>query len=219
VSVRFQLPPVGTLRPNDDVDPLPYYYKPIIGRVFAARLDVGLGLLDGHYKRLLEVGYGSGLLMPTLQSICDELSGVDLVAVPPGLEETLAQLGVRARLVQGNLLELPFTDGEFDAVVAFSILEHLKPESLERAARELARVLVARGTVLIGCPAVHKAMNAAIAAIGFRGIEHHHFSSLRDVADAFSGHFEIEKRAAWPRLLDKAPLGWPPYGALLLRKR
>lgn len=218
--VRFQLPPKGTLQPNNQDDPLPQYYKPIVGRIYSARLDVGLELLDGHYRKLLEVGYGSGLLLPTLQSICDELTALDMEREPAGLKETLERLGVRAKLVQGNLLELPFENGAFDAVVAFSILEHLKPETLPSAAAEIHRVLQPGGSFLVGCPAVHKVMNAAITWwVGYKGIEHHHFSSLKDVADAFSGLFEIEKRAAWPRLLERAPLGWPPYGALLLRKR
>jgi ubiquinone/menaquinone biosynthesis C-methylase UbiE len=216
---RFQLPPKGMLQPNDSVDPLAYYYKPLIGRIFAARLDVGLGLLGSHYRKLLEVGYGSGLLLPTLQIICDELVALDREPEPPGLRDTLQRLGVRAKLVQGDLLELPFSEREFDAVVAFSILEHLKPDQLARAASEISRVLEPGGTVLVGCPAVHGAMNAAMAAIGFQSIKQHHFSSLKDVADAFSSHFTIEKRAAWPRLFDRAPLGWPPYGALLMKKR
>src|SRR5581483_2235953 len=140
-----------TLQPNNQDDPLPQYYKPLVGRIYAARLDVGLGLLDGRYGKLLEVGYGSGLLLPTLHSICDELTALDLEREPPGLREVLERLGVRAKLVQGNLLELPFSDGAFDAAVAFSILEHLKPETLPRAADELHRVLAPRGTLLVGC--------------------------------------------------------------------
>src|SRR5262245_2129729 len=100
----FKLPPPGALRPNNDVDPFRFYYKPLVGRVFAARLDTGLGLLQGRFRRLLEIGYGSGLLMPTLQPLTEELCGVDLEAEPPGLREALARLGVRpATLAQADV--------------------------------------------------------------------------------------------------------------------
>jgi SAM-dependent methyltransferase len=217
--IKFELPPPGALSPNNEVDPFRFYYKPIIGRVFAARLDTGLSLVEGRFKRLLEIGYGSGLLMPTLQRATDELYGADLEREPPRLREALGALGVTPRrLVQADVRALPFDDRFFDGVVAFSILEHLKPDELSDAAREVARVIEPGGRFLVGCPAVHKAMNAAFAAIGFRGIEEHHFSSLPDVVRACAPWFTVEKRASWPALMSRAPLGWAPYSSVLLRR-
>ncbi len=217
---NFRLPPRGALEPNNAVDPFKFYYRPLVGRVFAARLDTGLGLIEGRFHRLLEIGYGSGLLMPTLQPLTDELYGADLEREPPRLRAALAQLGVHpTQLVQADVQKLPFDDGFFDGVVAFSILEHLKHDELQRALAEVARVLEPGGRFLVGCPAVHKAMNAAFAAIGFRGIEDHHFSSLPDVIDAAKPHFTVEKRASWPAAMTRAPLGWAPYSSVLLNRR
>jgi len=215
------LPPAGTLTPIGESDPLRFYYKPLIGRIFRARIDLGLSLLGSRYRRILEVGYGSGLLIPTLSSIADEVHGVDLEPEPAGLRTILEELGARAiDLKQSDVQELPYQDAYFDAVVAFSIFEHLKPDQLGRAILEVARVLDSAGTLLIGCPAVHQAMNAAFAAIGFSGIEHHHFSSVVDVLTAAKPHFDLERRATLPRPLDwLVPLGWAPYTAVLLRKR
>jgi ubiquinone/menaquinone biosynthesis C-methylase UbiE len=217
---KFELPPAGALRPNNAVDPFVFYYRPLIGRVFAARLDTGLGLLHRRFRRLCEVGYGSGLLMPTLARLTDELYGVDLEREPDGLRDALARLGVTPHtLVQSDVRRLPFADGFFDGVVAFSIFEHLKQPELVEAAREMQRVLEPGGHLLIGCPAVHKAMNAAFAAIGFSGIDEHHFSSIADVLDALSPYFTVAERASWPRLLTHAPLGWAPYSSVLLVRR
>jgi len=200
---------------------LPYYYAPFIGRVFQARINLGLGLLHGHFRRLLEIGYGSGLLLPTLGAVADELHGVDLVEQPPGLRRSLERLGVKPpELVKADIQGLPYPDGHFDAVVAFSILEHLKRDQLQRAAVEVARVLEPGGVFLVGCPAVHKAMNGAFAAIGFRGIENHHFSGIPEVVEACAPRFEVIDRATLPRLLGRLlPLGWAPYTTILMRKR
>lgn len=218
--LQLKLPPAGALQPNNDVDPLPYYYKPIVGRIFAARLNSGLGLIDGRAHRLLEIGYGSGLLMPTLAGVCDELYGVDLMPEPAGLRQRLAQLGVApAALVQADARALPFAGGFFDAVVAFSIFEHLKPDELRTALGDAARVLATGGRLVVGCPAVHRLMNAAFAAIGFRNIEQHHFSDIADVVAAAAPWFTLERSSALPELLRRLPLGWAPYTTVLLRKR
>lgn len=220
MALRLRLPPRGALAPNNAVDPLPYYYKPLVGRIFAARLNIGLRLLDGHFPRLLEIGYGSGLLMPTLAGACDELYGVDLEREPPELRARLARLGVAPRaLVQADVQALPFADGHFAAVVAFSIFEHLRGAQLAPALAEAARVLAPRGQLLIGCPAVHKAMNAAFSAIGFANIEAHHFSGIADVVAAARPHFTLMRHAALPAPLRALPLGWAPYTAVLLERR
>ncbi len=218
--MRLTLPPRGVLTPNNDVDPLKFYYRPFIGRIFVARIDAGLGLIVRPFKRLLEIGYGSGLLMPTLAKVTGELHGADLEREPSGLRSALATLGVTpTSLVQADIRKLPFPDGHFDGVVAFSILEHLKRDELIEAAAELARVIEPGGRLLVGCPAVHKAMNAAFAAIGFSGIEEHHFSAISDVISACDARFTVVKHATLPSIMYRAPLGLAPYTAVLFRRR
>jgi SAM-dependent methyltransferase len=218
--MKFVIPARGTLTPNNAVDPLRFYYRPIVGRLFKARIQIGLDLIDRRFSRLLEIGYGSGLLLPTLSAIADELYGVDLEAEPPGLRAALARLGVApAALARADAQALPFPNAHFDGVVAFSILEHLPRPALARAAAEVARVLAPGGRFLVGCPAVHPMMNAAFTAIGFSGIEAHHVSSIRDVLEVCGEGFDVAARAALPRAMRYAPLGWALYSVVLLRRR
>ena len=53
-------------RPNDADDPLPYYYNRWVGWLYRHRLQMGLDLLPAGGRRVLEVGVGSGVLVPTL---------------------------------------------------------------------------------------------------------------------------------------------------------
>lgn len=220
---RFVLPPRGLLTPNNAVDPLRFYYHPLVGGLFRRRLQVGLDLLPGRCGRLLEVGYGSGLLLPTLAQVADEVYGVDREPPPPGVRERLCQLGCAPReLCTADVTATPFADAFFDGVVAFSIFEHLRAPELAQASRELARILRPGGFVLIGCPAVHPLMNAAFAAIGFRGIEEHHVSSIHDVMRAFASRFRPAESATLPRLpsaLGRAALSVALYSAVRLQKR
>ena len=212
---RLVLPSRGSLTESGPSDPLRYYYAPVLGRVFRARIDTGLALLAGPYQRLLEVGFGSGLLLPTLAGIAGRLDGIDLESDPDDVRARIRALGVTVGdLERGDVQALPFPDGVYDCVVAFSILEHLKAHELKRALGEVRRVMVPGGHFLVGCPAVHKAMNLGFAAIGFRGIEQHHFSSIRDVLALATPRFTVQKIATLPSV---APLGWAPYNAVLLR--
>ena len=217
--LRLALPPRGSLRPNSDVDPLKYYYAPLVGRIFAARINLGLRLLPAvRAERLLEVGFGSGLLLPTLARVARVVDGIDLCSEPDEVRAQVGAMGVGnlGELVRGDIRALPFSSGRYDVVVAFSILEHLRQGELPAALAEVVRVLGPGGRLLVGCPAVHKAMNLAFAAIGFHGIEQHHFSSIHDVvAAARAAGLSVERQATFPA---PVPLGWAPYNAVLLRK-
>lgn len=54
------------------------------------------------------------------------------------------------RRVEADVTELPFADGEFDAVLALDLLEHVPPQLRGQALRELARV--SRVRMIVGCP-------------------------------------------------------------------
>ena len=220
MALQLELPPRGALTPNTDVDPLAFYYKPVVGRIFRARIDLGLGLLHGAYDELLEVGYGSGLLLPTLARVTNRLAGVDLEPPPAGLGDFLRARDLDVELAVGDVRALPFADARFECVVAFSIFEHIAGADLERGVAEIARVLAPGGTFIIGCPAVHAAMSAAFSAIGFSDIDHHHVSDLASILFAATGHFIVEESAAWPPIVgSRLPLGWAPYSAVRLRRR
>ena len=110
--------------------------------------------------RVLDLGTGSGRLLPGLAARAASVIGVD--ASPALLEEArrrTAGLGAQAQgepgqgtgtveLRLGDMAHLPVQDGEVDTVVANMVLHHL-PEPA-RVFPEIRRVLKPGGTLLIG---------------------------------------------------------------------
>ena len=194
-GLRFQLPPRGVLRPNDEHDPLPYYYHPWVGWVYRHRLQMGLDLLPPGGTRVLEVGVGSGVLVPTLTKRFAEYTGTDLT-LAPGLTSLVAA-ACQARFTAADLLkdgDLPA--GHFDAIVCFSVLEHIA--DADGAARGMARALAPSGTLVTGYPMVSALMTRAYELIGYRGIDDHHVSPPARIAAALARVLRPVGRAAFP---------------------
>ncbi len=195
MSLRFELPVEGVLRPNDAHDPLPYYYHPWVGWLYRHRLQMGLDLVPPGGTRVLEVGVGSGVLVPTLTKRFTEYTGTDLT-LAPGLPSLVAP-GCEARFVAADLLrdgDLPA--GHFDAIVCFSVLEHIA--DADGAARGLARALAPGGTLITGYPMVSALMTRAFELIGYRGIDDHHVSPPARIAAALARVMRPAGRAAFP---------------------
>jgi 2-polyprenyl-3-methyl-5-hydroxy-6-metoxy-1,4-benzoquinol methylase len=198
MTVTFQLPPPGRLTPNNERDPLPYYYKPLTGWLYRHRLQMGLRLLPDGGRRVLEVGVGSGILVPTLTARYPSYLGTDLV-LAAGLPE-LVSPECQARFQQADLLASAGEDAlptdHFDAIVCFSVLEHIA--DADGAARGLARALKPGGTLVTGYPMVSPLMTRAFAAIGYPNIDEDHVSPPVRIASALRRHLRPLARAAFP---------------------
>lgn len=167
--------------------------------------------------RILEVGYGAGLVLYNLAALKPELYGLDLDADPVQVSERLRELGVAAKLTQGSILDMrrAYEDGFFDVAVCFSVFEHLADPS--RALDELDRVVKPGGRIVIGMPAVNRFMEHAFQAIGFKGIEDHHITPPVQLMGIVQ-----EQPRRWSMTRRSLPQGLPPsvalYNTFLLRK-
>lgn len=170
-------------------DPISYYYKPHTAWLYRRRLELGLALLgDEHYRCILEIGYGSGILLPTLATYCEELYGLDLHENVDPVHAMLRQEGVRAELLVGDVVDMCYLDQTFDAVVCLSVLEHLEPCNLELAAAQIARVLRPGGVAVLGFPVRNIAMNIFCRLEGFDPAKLHP-SSHRQILAAIRAMF------------------------------
>jgi SAM-dependent methyltransferase len=193
--MKLDLPRKGTLQPNDAYDPLPFYYRPLTGWIYRQRLQMGLDLLPVGGKRILEVGVGSGILIPTLSAHFAEYVGTDLV-----LADGLARLVVppcQSDFRSADLLrEETLPEDHFDAVICLSVLEHIG--DAEGAARALARTLAKGGTLVTGYPMVNDLMATLFRTIGFGNIEDHHITAPATIDRALHKVLRPVRRKALP---------------------
>lgn len=195
MSVTLVLPAQGRLRRNNAKDPLPYYYRPLTGALYRRRLTMGLELLPDRARNVLEVGVGSGILVPSLTRAFPRYTGLDL-ELAPGLD-ALVEPGCAATFHAGDLLASRDIPGApFDAILCLSVLEHIA--DADAAARALVALLAPDGVLVAGYPMVNRAMSAAFAAIGYPSIDDDHVSPPARIHAALSAHARLVARRALP---------------------
>ena len=165
-----------------------FYYLPVFGQMYRRRVELCLAECKGG-DSILEVGFGSGLTFLNLNEMYKKIYGLDLSCDVNEVAQVFAPLGIRPDLRNGNVLEMPYPDNQFDTVLLISILEHLKPEELDSALQEIKRVLKPGGQVIYGVPVERPFMVAMFALLGYN-IRKYHFSTEKDVADAAGKHFK-----------------------------
>ncbi|MGZ4461115.1 MAG: class I SAM-dependent methyltransferase [Nocardioidaceae bacterium] len=107
-------------------------------------LDMGCGA--GRHAFEL---YRRGTDVIAFDQDADELAAVsDMFAAMRAAGEVPD--GAEADVKEGDALQLPFADGEFDRVVAAEVLEHIPAD--EQAIAELVRVLRPGGTIAVTVP-------------------------------------------------------------------
>lgn len=211
--IKFYLPSKGVIDPNGPNDPLCYYYNPFVGFLYRSRIQQSLSLLTPPYKRILEIGYGSGILLPTLASICDNVFGIDNESDSEKVNFNLKKLGVSALLTREDISSCGYPDESFDLVVAISVFEHIKEP--HRAIEEVFRILKPNGNFLVGMPRVDFVMEKLFPLIGFHNIKDHHITDYRKFLRTAGNKFKLEKFSKIPSFL---PVFLSLYFNMLFRK-
>jgi 2-polyprenyl-3-methyl-5-hydroxy-6-metoxy-1,4-benzoquinol methylase len=204
-GVAFELPPRGSLTPNGPDDPLPYYYHPLTGWLYRGRIGKALSLLEPPYESILELGYGSGILLATLSSLGRRVCGIDLESDPGQVAANLSKLGVTAELARGDVRSMEYPEGSFDLVVAISVFEHIREPG--QILGRVAHLLKKDGHLLVGMPRVDAAMTALFSAIWSGDIKAHHVTSYHLFLREAKGEFDMIRSARLP--------GWAPEFAAL----
>jgi ubiquinone/menaquinone biosynthesis C-methylase UbiE len=194
---RVKLLPKSALVRTSAVDHPDWNYRPLLRGVQRLRFRIALELLAGtRAHRLLEIGYGSGVFMPSLADRCGELHGVDPHPHREEVARTLTRHGVAATLARAGVESLPYPDGFFDAAVTVSALEYVP--DIHAACRELRRVLTPRGVLAVVTPGVTPVWDLALRLS--TGESPAQYADRRQALQpALREHFEVVDEVRMPR--------------------
>ena len=96
---------------------------------------------------LLELGCGEGRGVELLASLATSYTGID--KIKPVIER-LKEKYPEHTFSDGTFPPFPFEDNQFDTIVTFQVIEHIKPD--EQFVKEIHRVLKPGGIALITTP-------------------------------------------------------------------
>jgi ubiquinone/menaquinone biosynthesis C-methylase UbiE len=178
--VRLRLLPTSEYLGVNRDDPIRWYGVPGLGWLYRRRIEMCLEELTGG-RRVLEIGFGTGLTFFNLHDLYAEIHGLDLTSSIDEIARFYRDRGVTAQLRQGDVRALPYADGLFDSVLMVSILEHLHPQDLPAAFEEARRVLRPGGQVVYGAPIERPLMVLGFRLLGY-DIHKHHFSTEAQIA-------------------------------------
>ena len=97
-----------------------------------ARIGDLMALLPGDFESALDIGARDGFISELLADRSARVTALDLNL--PEIQDE------RITCVQGNITGLEFPNEHFDLVFCAEVLEHIPPQSLQQACKELARV-------------------------------------------------------------------------------
>ena len=99
-------------------------------------------------KDVLEAGLGYGTVSQLLAQNAGSYTGLDIAAGPVAVvNQRMSLFGLKGSARQGSILEAPFADASFDAVITIGCLHHTG--NLQRALDEVHRVLRPGGRALV----------------------------------------------------------------------
>ncbi len=209
----MDLLPEAALVKTSDLDQGRWNYHGVLGWVSRQRIGMVDRLLTGvRDGRLLEVGYGSGVFMPTLARHATTLSGVDVHEVPDQVIAALAGHGITAQLCTGSVTALPYPDASMDTVVCISVLEFV--DDLDAACRELRRVTAPGGRVVVVTPGHSAVLDLGLRLLTGERAEETFQGRRQQIQPTLARHFLLARRIAMPPL--SPPLA-RLYTALLLK--
>ena len=96
--------------------------------------------------QVLDVGCGTGEQVRLMREL-----GLDVVGLEPApaMRRKAIENNPETEIVDGSITEIPFDDDSFDAVVSIEVLRYLHHADVEKAYKEMLRVLKPGGEVFV----------------------------------------------------------------------
>jgi ubiquinone/menaquinone biosynthesis C-methylase UbiE len=166
-----------------------------------------------RFSKLLEVGTGSGIFLPTLSTLSDKIVATD---IHPNLDKveamiTKEELYCDVEFKNVDIQKMPFKKDSFGGVISISTMEHI--QKLDQAFDEVHKVLKKDGLFVIGIPAANLVTRMGFILLGEgEVIDDHHCNTHKDIFKSLKKHFEIvETKRFW------FPTLWPIYYVIVAK--
>jgi anaerobic magnesium-protoporphyrin IX monomethyl ester cyclase len=153
------------------------------------KLDFALShLLMEDNRRVLDLGCGNGVMLPTLSGRFDLVAGIDLhTNAAARLKHEYGLENVS--LLSGDGRRLPFRDNSFHTVLAFSSIEHFR--NLQEVTAEIARVVEPGGFLLFLSPSENMFYRLGRRVFGYEKPEDH-YHSAGEIMEVLKEYFTRE---------------------------
>ncbi len=212
---RLKLLPPESLIKTGPVDHADWNFRKDIGWIMRRRFHLVRRLLSGaRFDRVLEIGYGSGVFMPELRSVCNELYGVDVHEQSRDVAETLLRFGVDAKLLSARASQVPVEDNFFDCVLAVSAIEFV--DDLRATCREVGRILRPTGFFVMVTPGDSRLLDLGLKLATGESAKRDYGDRRAQVVPTVLEYFRLVEAKRFPRW---APRGLQLYRALKLAPR
>ena len=128
----------------DHMDELYHSPNPLVRYIHTKRLEIIKELVGNNKGRLLDCGCGEGHLLKKLNG---EKYGIDVASIAL---KRAKERNPDAKILKGDITNLPFDDGFFDVVTCSEVLEHIP--NYKTAISEIIRVTKEGGRMIISVP-------------------------------------------------------------------
>lgn len=198
------LPPESLIK-TGDVDHADWNYRLMFGSLLRSRYNlVTFFLGNTKVKRLLEIGYGSGVFLTELTKYCDELYGVDKHEYVKEVAEKLSEFDVYPQLSSAEAEKMPFEENFFDIIVTVSTLEFVG--NLELVCSEISKILQPDGKLIVITPGKSFITDFGLKVLTGKDADEDFGNRREIILPTLQKHFEIIRESTVPS-----------YGASLLR--
>jgi 2-polyprenyl-3-methyl-5-hydroxy-6-metoxy-1,4-benzoquinol methylase len=184
---------------NETAVPSYTHSNPLIRRLFRRRLEIALDLMRIRPgDRVLDLGTGSGILLPTLHRYSDQVWATDLDVSPA--RSLVEALHLPTQIVPPETFAVWCSQhaSAIDVITALDVFEHLDGKQLPLLAGQLRALLAPGGRLVVCGPTETPMYRLGRFLAGFRN--DYHYRSIFDIDAQLRRSWIAEESRFLPRL-------------------
>ena len=195
---KYDLKPLFIARPDQRDYTLKRYFHPWQKFPYLARFKIVLKLLgEEKFDNFLDAGFGSGIFIPELKKITQNLYGIDLHPEVDLVKKIINNKRIPVNLQKADLTNLPFPENFFDGILCLSVLEFVS--DIEKAISEMKRVTKPGATIIIGVPVLNPLTNFIYTrVVKFKNHLLAHKTSQQEVLTEINKYLKIAQIVRYP---------------------